>query len=64
VRGVYKRFSFLEESTQKHDGHAVIDTCDGPVNVNRTHHQPGETSEDQSQGWCEKEEEENPMHEA
>jgi hypothetical protein len=44
MHGVYRRLSFLEESTQRHDGHAVIDTCGGLVNVNRTHHHPDITS--------------------
>jgi hypothetical protein len=37
VRGVYRGFSFTEESTQRYDDHAVIDPCDGLANVNRTH---------------------------
>jgi hypothetical protein len=44
MRGVYRRLGFLEESTQRHDVHAVIDTYGVLVNVNRTHHQPGVTS--------------------
>jgi hypothetical protein len=67
MRGVYRRLSFPEESTQRHDGHAVIDICDGLVNVNRIHHQPGMTSGQRNIGGSkpeEEEEEENPMHEA
>jgi hypothetical protein len=65
VREVYRRLSFPEESTQRHDVCAVIDTCGGHVNVNRIHHQPDMTSGERNIGGSklEEEEEDNPMHE-
>jgi hypothetical protein len=36
--------SAFKKKVHRDDGHAVIDTCGGLINVYQTHHQPGMAS--------------------
>jgi hypothetical protein len=38
-----KLSNFSEKDTQRHNGHAAINTCYGLINVYQTHHQPSMT---------------------